>query len=281
MFSKKIEKITPEIIESINAVLPEELRKPDWGIYDFGPQSFQLTEKVRGYTAKVYKNIKTELIKLFDYENFLIEGMIQRYTMYNVPPTDAQPFGLVDVGQVEKFTSASTGNKFENGLIGFAIETSFEKVWAENNSQQSAVLNAKKSLIKRAMELYPESNSLYNYDVDFRELGSSGNVFIYMRGTACKEAPNAFNLLKANDKDFKEAQKERVRQLILYYESVAELHQVIPNNLKAEEFEKLKSTPPIADIKRDVIKWVYQSHFSEFRYSDVALFESIPYDILD
>ena len=121
------------------------------------------------------------------------------------------------------------------------------------------------------MEVYPESNSLYNYDVDFRELGSSGNVFIYMRGTACKEAPNAFNLLKANDKDFKEAQKERVRQLILYYESVSELHQVIPNNLKAEEFEKLKSTPPIADIKRDVIKWVYQSHFSEFRYSDVAL----------
>lgn len=281
MFSKKIEKITPELIESINAVLPEELREPDWDIYDFNNTSEQLFDKVRNYSVKVYGSIRSELIKLFDYENFLLEGLIQRYSMYNIPPTSAKPIGLVDIGLVEKFTSASTGNKFENGLIGYALETSFEKIWAENNSQQGAVLNAKKILIKRAIELYPDSNSIYNYDVDFRELGSSGNVFIYMRGTACKDETNEYDILKKSDAHYKQTQKDKVQNLISHYNTVVELHQIIPQNLKEQEFEKLKLTPPVGDFKNELIKGIYQTHFEELRSKNPDAYETIPYDILD
>ena len=94
-------------------------------------------------------------------------------------------FEITDA-QVNKFTSASTGDRFSNGMIGYAIEEAFDGTWAKSNAQFKAVEDSKLELLKKAISIYPECNMLFKFQVDFRGLGSSGNVFIYMRGTAAK-----------------------------------------------------------------------------------------------
>ena len=42
----------------------------------------------------------------------------------------------------------------------------------------------KLKLLGKARVVDPSCNMMFNYDVDFREIGSTGKVFIYMRGTA-------------------------------------------------------------------------------------------------
>ena len=45
-------------------------------------------------------------------------------------------------------------------------------------------MNVKLEFLNKAKKVYPSCNMIFKYEVDFREIGSSGNVFIYMRGTA-------------------------------------------------------------------------------------------------
>ena len=110
----------------------------------------------------------------------------KRIKIFNTELFEALPLGMVDVGVVNKFTTASTGDRFSNGMIGYAIEGAFDETWAKYNAQFKAVENSKLELLKKAFSIYPECNMLFKFQVDFRELGSSGNVFIYMRGTAAK-----------------------------------------------------------------------------------------------
>lgn len=95
-------------------------------------------------------------------------------------------FGIVDIGIVERFTSKTTGNSYENGFIQASIETTFEESWAKSNTQYSSVEKAKNLLIEKAINVYPEATVIQNFKIDFRELGGSGNVFIYVYGTASK-----------------------------------------------------------------------------------------------
>jgi hypothetical protein len=93
-------------------------------------------------------------------------------------------YGIVDVGIVERFTSKTTGNSYENGFLQATIETTFEETWAKSNTQYKSVEKAKNLLIEKTLNIYPEATVIQNFKIDFRELGGSGNVFIYVYGTA-------------------------------------------------------------------------------------------------
>ena len=103
---------------------------------------------------------------------------------------------MVDVGIVKRFGTASTGNRFESGIAGYAIEGAIDKIWSENNTQFAAVQSAKLELLKEATTTHKNCNSIFKFEIDFRELGSSGNVFIYARGTACKGNYKNIEILK-------------------------------------------------------------------------------------
>ena len=91
---------------------------------------------------------------------------------------------MVDIGMVKKFSTTSTGNRFENGVVGYAIEQAFDDVWAKNNAQENALNEVKTEFLKKTASLYPECNMIFKFESEFREMGSSGNVFIYLKGTA-------------------------------------------------------------------------------------------------
>lgn len=81
-------------------------------------------------------------------------------------------------------------------MIGYAIESAIDDTYAKGNKQEGYVNECKSELVKKCKALYKDANSIFNFDVNFREMGSSGNVFIYMSGTACtsknKEAEKAY-----------------------------------------------------------------------------------------
>ena len=112
--------------------------------------------------------------------------MSEKIIIYNTEIVDANPLGMVDLGVIAKFWATSTGNRFENGFIGYAIENAIDKVWSESNIQYEELQKAKIALLKKTKDIYPSCNLLFKFEVDFREIGSSGNVFLYLRGTACK-----------------------------------------------------------------------------------------------
>ena len=101
------------------------------------------------------------------------------------PTTEYQPIGLIDVGNIYKFSGSSTGDRFAGGLIGYAIESAIDDTYTKGNQQEGYVNECKSELIKKCNSIYKDAIAIFNFDVDFREMGSSGNVFVYMRGTAC------------------------------------------------------------------------------------------------
>ena len=189
MFGKKFE-ITEAQIKKLNSLLPKELQSDNFYKKHFISNSSEyLLDRFNNYLnrkKKLKKGIttkKAKLIKIFNTELF-----------------EASPLGMIDVGVVNKFTSASTGDRFSNGMIGYAIEGASDETWAKSNSQFKAVEDCKLELLKKAISIYPECNMLFKFQVDFRELGSSGNVFIYMRGTAAKgnNDPKQINKIEIN-----------------------------------------------------------------------------------
>lgn len=215
-------KITNKHVDLLNTYLPEEIQV----------NTFKLSEleflkgKIENYISEVKKDLTEKadyLLKLKE------ERLFDKYRLFNVP-LKGKSLGLVDVGLVQRFSSKSTGNSFENGMLQHAIETSFEKVWAENNAQYNSVMLVKNRLKHKAMELYPESNAIENFKINFRELGNSGNVFIYANGTAIiAESLGAVQM------------DEEIKTLI---------QQVKTLNIKLEDAqEKSKALPPVKVIK--------------------------------
>ena len=104
---------------------------------------------------------------------------------------------MVDIGMVKKFSTTSTGNRFENGMVGYAIEQAFDDVWAKNNAQENALNEVKTEFLKKTASLYPECNMIFKFESEFREMGSSGNVFIYLKGTASIGDNNGMEEIKS------------------------------------------------------------------------------------
>ena len=177
--------LSQEQVSKLNELLPEKFRKNNWKESDFKGVDNNIYSRFNDYVLGLGREVlklKNDLKELKENRPNVIANNIK---IFNVEIYEAKPLGMVDIGCVEKFTTTSTGDRFANGAIGYAIESAIDNVYAKGNSQERAVNNCKLELIKKARVIYPECNMLFKYEVDFRELGSSGNVFIYMRATAC------------------------------------------------------------------------------------------------
>lgn len=169
-------KITNKHVEHINSYLPQEIHEKSFKMNELKGLQF----KIKHYVDRVEKDLAKK-VKIL--RKLREERLFNKYKLFNVS-IKGKSLGMVDIGIVERFSSKSSGNSYENGIIQHAIESSFEEMWAKNNSQYNSVNRVKNLLIDKALELYPESNAIENFKINFRELGSSGNVFLYANGTA-------------------------------------------------------------------------------------------------
>jgi hypothetical protein len=182
-------KFTDKQIQLINNYLPEDLKVSNFKMNEVE----HLRSKINTYILELNSELNKKAILLLKLKE---ENLSNSYMIYNVP-INGKSLGLVDVGLVSRFNAKSTGNSFENGVIQYAIETSSEKVWADNNSQYNSVQEIKSQLKIKSISLFPKSNAIENFNITFRELGSSGNVFIYASGTA--SIPESNKELKENE----------------------------------------------------------------------------------
>jgi len=181
--------LTKEESEILNDILPKKFHQE---VFDSTHFTYNLNKQVRQYLHESefekIKNLERDLDKKSEAREALLNSLeVERCSLlniFNVDHRDAQLLGMVDVGTVKTFTSASSGNKLEGGLMQLAIESTFENVWKTNNAQMKGLNEVKLEFLSSCLKKYPDCDSILNYQVDFRELGSSGNVFIYMRGTA-------------------------------------------------------------------------------------------------
>jgi tetratricopeptide (TPR) repeat protein len=177
--------LSQEQVNKLNELLPEELRKDDWKESDFKNGYTSIYYRLGEYLLNLGQEIEQAKKTLEELIESRPEAIANGFKLFNTELYQAKPLGMVDIGIVEKFSAPSTGDRFAGGAIGYALESSFDNIYAKSNNQERAVNKAKLELIKKARVIYPNSNMLFKYEVDFRELGSSGNVFIYMRATAC------------------------------------------------------------------------------------------------
>ncbi|MCO5724660.1 hypothetical protein [Robiginitalea marina] len=183
LFSDK--ELGVEQTQKLNQILPEGFKRPIWKMSDF-KGSDSLYQRFSS-NLKTMVNISTDLekkIKKLKKEISTVEA--SNIIIFNTELYDARPLGMVDVGIVEKFGAPTTGDRFAGGAIGYAIESAIDDAYIKSSIQEQAVNRVKFELLKKARAIYPDCNLLFKFQVDFREMGSSGNVFIYMRGTAAK-----------------------------------------------------------------------------------------------
>ena len=186
MFGKKFE-ITDAQVNKLNSLLPKEFQREKFYKEHFNTNSPEyLIQRTYEYFLRKKETAKQLLNQINQHKKGVKSEKAKLIKIFNTELFEASPLGMIDVGVVNKFTSASTGDRFSNGMIGYAIEGTFDETWAKSNAQFKAVEDCKLELLKKAISIYPECNMLFKFQVDFRELGSSGNVFIYMRGTAAK-----------------------------------------------------------------------------------------------
>ena len=181
LFEKAIE-IPEKYYDKINSLLPEKLQRKIWTSED-------ITDgKINRMIGIICETINSEIEvlskQLINFEKNTENKIASGIKIFNVETYNAEPIGMVDIGLVKRFGSASTGNRFENGVIGYAIESAADNMWAQGSEQQKSVEEVKLELLKKTLKIYPNCNTLFKFEIDFRELGSSGNVFIYARGTA-------------------------------------------------------------------------------------------------
>lgn len=201
--------LSQEQMKKLNDILPERFRKNDWKESDFKDLYTSIYNRYGEYILSLGR----EVLKLTKDLEALKESrpvvIAEKVKIFNTELYEAKPLGMVDIGIVEKFSASSTGDRFANGAIGYAIESAIDSSYAQSNSQERGVNNAKLELIKKARAIYPNCNMLFKYEVDFRELGSSGNVFIYMRATACIGENDQIEIaLKKLDNDIILAEKK-------------------------------------------------------------------------
>ena len=179
IFGSKFE-MTDAQTKKLNSLLPESLRKESFTKNDISYNLQRVTERIQTLSELIEKSKKDFQEK----KKKGFEKIAQKINIFNCELQDAKPLGMVDVGDIHKFSGSTTGDRFAGGLIGYALEMAIDDVWTKSSKQEESVNEVKLRLLTKALSLYPEFNVMFNYDVDFRELGSSGSVFIYMRGTA-------------------------------------------------------------------------------------------------
>ena len=203
-------KFTQEDIIKINTLLPDEFQRNIYKLNEF------TDEKIKRKILTEVKHLKYELDKIkkksAPLRNKIDSIRASKVQVFNTEVFEAVPLGFIDLGIVVRFGTASTGNRFENGVVGYAIEEASDKVWAKNNAQYNSVKEAKLELLTKAIRTYKECNQFFKFEIDFREIGSSGNVFLYLRGTACKGENKLINDFEFADdnKDVKNIEIELV-----------------------------------------------------------------------
>jgi hypothetical protein len=183
LFGKKIE-IGKSEVEKINSILPKNLQKDSWSVEDF--KGHKLYHRFGEYYSTRAATIIKEISEIKKYSSNALDLKASKVTIYNTAVFDAKPIGYIDHGIVAKFGTASSGNRFEYGMVGAAIEGALDKMWANIGSQYNDIQKAKLELIKKALSIYPNCTSIFKFEIDMQSLGSSGDVFIYVRGTACE-----------------------------------------------------------------------------------------------
>lgn len=202
---KKFE-ITEDDIAILNSIIPDNLKKEKYYISDFDKGGIHQQHK--NYCESIRKEISKEINTLDKLKNSYNLALSEKIIIFTTEPYQSKPLGMIDIGVVVKFGSASSGNRFENGLIGYAIEGALDKTWAESNAQYQEVQKAKVKLLEKTRDVYPTCNLLFKFEIDFREIGSSGNVFIYMRATACEGKNDLLDRFKIDlDNQIEELQK--------------------------------------------------------------------------
>lgn len=231
IFNKKIE-LTQKDYDKINSLLPDHLK----GIWDAQYiTDGKLILSYLNYRKELEKNLIQLNNRLSNINKSKKTSIASKVLIFNTEIYNAEPLGMVDVGIIERFGATSTGNRFENGLVGYAIEGAFDNVWANNNSQFSAVENAKLELLIKAREIYPECNMLFKFEIDFREIGTSGNVFIYARGTASKGQNKLLLNLIAKIEEDEVKTKSEIEQLEKKLKFIRENEKNIPETRKELE----------------------------------------------
>lgn len=190
MFGKEV-LLSASQVEKINSLVPKKFKKESWSKKDFKDTN-GIYQFIRDYRRDKYSFLATKNNELEhlnkkgqeDINQKILKLKTSKIIIFNIEPFEAKPIGMVDIGMVKKFSTTSTGNRFENGMVGYAIEQAFDDVWANNNAQENALNEVKTEFLKKAASLYPECNMIFKFESDFREMGSSGNVFIYLKGTA-------------------------------------------------------------------------------------------------
>ena len=92
--------------------------------------------------------------------------------------------------------------------------------------------------MKKAKSLYPRCTAIFKFEIDFREIGSSGNVFIYVRGTAAESERKLLDKIDIDtEQDIDHFEKEidklskQIEELTLQQEkipkSVLQLHEFL------------------------------------------------------
>ncbi|WP_445381230.1 hypothetical protein [Robiginitalea sp. IMCC43444] len=234
LFSDK--ELEPIHINNLNNLLPEKFRKETWKMSDFKGQE-SIYERFESFLRAKQKEYKNLLMTLNENVEERESTQIKHIQIFNIELHEAEPLGMVDIGLVERFGAQSSGDRFAAGAIGYAIETAADDAFAKSNIQEKAVNNTKYELLKKAKQIYPECNLLFKFEVDFREIGSSGNVFIYMRGTAAKGKNDA--LIKAVKEVDVEISKieQSLSELKNEIQKMQEIKSKIPQNKK--QMEKL------------------------------------------
>jgi hypothetical protein len=242
MFGKKEVKLSESQIEKLNSLLVDELKKEVWTTKDFDNYSiYHKVEALKTDVKKLLESAESELPRFAEYtktfEDSIIEIKANKIIIFNTELYEAKPIGMVDIGRVKKFGTASTGNRFENGVIGYAIEQASDNAWASNNSQENDLNEVKSELLIKAKTLYPDCNMIFKFESDFRELGSSGNVFIYLKGTAAvgnnKEMYKAINEEKellAKREMLKKRIEAKIEKIQKKYQFIIENYKKIPSN---------------------------------------------------
>lgn len=194
--------------KTLNDLLPKNLQIKNY--INIGKDSFITYRDDKPGFPQQFKNwidnrrkLLSDMKRLLDNPNNLPNSIV----LYSCQPSqEFQPIGLIDVGNVYKFSGVSTGDRFAGGLIGYAIEGAIDEYYSKGNQQEEYVNECKSELIKKCNSIYKDAIAIFNFDVNFREMGSSGNVFMYMRGTACTlKDKKALEMLHKNKVDrFKE-----------------------------------------------------------------------------
>jgi hypothetical protein len=228
---------TEEDVKKINTFLPDDLQCDSYKLSDFTDE--KIVSKVFNQIRYLKEEIALIKEKSAPLRNKIDSVRASKVQVFNTEVFDAVPLGFVDLGVVVRFGTASTGNRFENGVLGYAIEEASDKVWAKNNAQYNSVREAKLELLTKAIRTYEECNQFFKFEIDFREIGSSGNVFLYLRGTACKGQNNLIN-------DFELADNNK---------EVLDLEmELADKQLKLGEYNTIYKTIPTT--KNDLVKFL-------------------------